>query len=281
VTTSHIDLTKTRTADFTDEIAPRRPFLILSLEGLDKSGKTNFGFTAPKPLLYQSTDFGDEGVIQKFSGQGQILRPRKGDYKLDVPTILDRTDPAAMQEVYRPVVERWIADYRAAIAMGVRTVVWDKASEFWQWIRLMHYGRQSAGQSNYQLTAQANSYYRDLVREAAVAGVNLLLLNELVPVFDSYREDGKVKFFKTDKLESNGNEKDPQLITARLRLRYHAPERDTDGAVTAKGKFTAEVRSCRDDYTLIGKTISSPDFLTLASLLVPAVTDIEAWGVPL
>lgn len=271
-----IDLVKLQQAGFTAEIKPRRAAVVFSVEGLDKSGKTHFGFTAPGPVFYQSTDFGDEGVIQKHGGNGKvILRPTAGDYKLDIPTILDRSDPAAMQPFYAAAVNRFVADYRKAIELGVRSIVWDKGSEFWEWVRLMHYGgRQSAGESNYQLTARANGYYRDLLREANVAGINLIVLNELKPVFDSYREDGKLKHFRTDKLESGGNDKDPQLATARLRALFCPPEYSAAGEQTTPGHFRIEIRSCRDNPQVVGMVVTNPDFAMVAAWAVP---DVESW----
>ena len=64
-------------AGFTDTIEPRVAAAVVSIAGAEGSGKTHWSLTAPKPLFYMATDFGDQGVIQK--AEGQILRLKNKD----------------------------------------------------------------------------------------------------------------------------------------------------------------------------------------------------------
>ncbi len=77
---AYIDPKALEAAGFTADIAPRKNSSVVVVAGVEGTGKTHWSLTAPKPLLYQSTDFGDDGVIQKFMDGGQILRPTRGDY---------------------------------------------------------------------------------------------------------------------------------------------------------------------------------------------------------
>ena len=43
-----------------------RTRLIVSVEGLEKRGKTHFAMTAPPPIAYFDMDIGAEGVVNKF-----------------------------------------------------------------------------------------------------------------------------------------------------------------------------------------------------------------------
>jgi hypothetical protein len=266
-----IDLTKLHAAGFTAEIKPRRAAVVLSVEGLDKSGKTHFAFTAPGPICYISTDWGDEGVIQKFPNK-QIIRPIAGDLKLDIPAALDRSDPTVIQPCFKKAVDRFVTEYRKAIELGVRTIILDKGSELWEWIRLAHYGRQSTNRNDYITTA--NAFYRDLVREANLAGINLIIINEVKALWESYNEDGKVKFRKTDKFESSGNEKDPQLVTARLRMTFIEPQMNLKGEIVQPGRFETQVRRCRDNFGAVGMTLTNADFEMAMAVCVP---EVEAW----
>jgi hypothetical protein len=267
-----IDLTKLHAAGFTAEIKPRRAAVVLSVEGLDKSGKTHFAFTAPGPICYISTDWGDEGVIQKFPNK-QIIRPIAGDLKLDIPAALDRSDPTVIQPCFKKAVDRFVTEYRKAIELGVRTIILDKGSELWEWIRLAHYGRQSTNRNDYITTA--NAFYRDLVREANLAGINLIIINEVKALWESYNEDGKVKFRKTDKFESSGNEKDPQLVIARLRMTFVEPQMNLKGEIVQPGRFETQVRRCRDNFSAVGMTLTNADFALAMSVCVP---EVEAWS---
>jgi hypothetical protein len=80
---AYLDPAALKAAGFTEEIQPRRNSVIINLAGMPGTGKTTWGLTAPKPLLYQGTDFGEDGVIQE--AKGQIIRPNNGDYKLTIP----------------------------------------------------------------------------------------------------------------------------------------------------------------------------------------------------
>jgi hypothetical protein len=61
---------------FTRMNSQPKPRLILSIEGLDKSGKSNLAFTAPGPLGYLEFDIGAEGVVEKFQDDKVILAPK-------------------------------------------------------------------------------------------------------------------------------------------------------------------------------------------------------------
>ena len=86
---AYIDPKALEAAGFTDEVRPRAASAVISVAGLEGTGKTTWSLTAPKPLFYQSTDFGDDGIIQKASGQ--IIRPRRGTTSSTSPTSTGRS----------------------------------------------------------------------------------------------------------------------------------------------------------------------------------------------
>ena len=55
----------------TAKLAPRRS--IMSIEGLDKSGKSRLAMSAPEPIVYLDLDVGTEGVIEPMMAQREIL----------------------------------------------------------------------------------------------------------------------------------------------------------------------------------------------------------------
>src|SRR5690242_17850115 len=48
------------------------PRVIMSLEGLPKTGKLHFALSAPGPIILMSTDKGHEGVANKFPGKAIV-----------------------------------------------------------------------------------------------------------------------------------------------------------------------------------------------------------------
>jgi len=267
---TQFDLLSLQQAGFDSDIKPRRAAMVQVVEGLDKTGKTHYSLTAPGPIVYQSTDFGHEGVIQKFANTGKAICVK--DYKFDMPTALivdasrgGQQEQAKVKLHFQAIWETFARDYDLGLRSGARTVVWDNGGEVWEIIRLMVYGRESPGQ-NHSLTAIANAYYRDTVRKAVVAGVNLIIINQLKPGWEGYTEDGRQKWRKSGEYEAAGNDKDPYLVSARLRARFVAPVNGTPG------RFEMEVRRCRDNPQAIGLVLPDPDFVMVTSVLAPGAS---------
>jgi hypothetical protein len=271
---AYLDPKALAAAGFTDEVKPRPASAVISIAGLEGSGKTTWSLSAPKPLFYQSTDFGDAGVIQKASGQ--IVRPSRGDYKLDIPheyrAFVDRkenSDERRQREgklanfvhdnFYRPFYD----DYLAAIKAGVRSVVWDNAVDVWEYVRLSVYGREATNRDD--LKTEANAKFREMVRLANVHGIVLIMVNHLKTKFESYYgPDGSVKWRPTADYEMQGFDKSPFLVTASLWTKFTPPD-----------KFELSVRKCRDNPQFVGETFDSMPFTELMSMLIPTVENWE------
>lgn len=270
---AYIDPKALEAAGFTDVIKPRAASAVISLAGLEGTGKTTWALTAPKPLFYQSTDFGDDGIVQKASGQ--IIRPKRGDYKLDIPheyrAFVDRkesNDERRQREgrlanfvhdaFYRPFYD----DYASAIRAGVRSVVWDNAVDVWEYTRLSVYGREATNRDD--LKAEANAKFREMVRLANVHGIVLIMINHLKTKFESYYDNtGAVKWRPTTEYEAQGFDKAPFLVTASLWTKFTPPD-----------SYELVVKKCRDNASFTGETFSAMPFTDLMSILIPSV---EVW----
>jgi len=283
---AHIDLKKLAEAGFSDEIQEREAFAVINVAGIEGTGKTHFALSAPKPLLYQSTDYGGDGVLQQFKDSGQIIRPNKNDYKLDIPpelrdfmTLDDESLKKTEQDANRKALEKKLArfvhenfyipffdDFRKGIEIGCRSIVWDTALDVWEYTRLSVYGRNATNRSDLQ--AEANSKYREMVRLANVHKVNLIMINHLKPLWESYEQGNQVKWRKTKDFELQGFDKCPFLINANIWTSFD-PSAD-DGE-----KFTFTVKKCRDQYEWVGQTLPACGFTELMSMLAP---EVENWG---
>lgn len=178
-------------AGFTPAQTQVRRRLIISIEGEEKTGKDHFAFTAPDPIGVQSVDDGLEGVIEKFvKGEatvGGVAIPKKAilvkEYKLP-PNLA--AEPAFD---YAGVWAKFVADYRAMLAAGVRTVIWDTATEFWELLRMLRFGKLAQVQPhNY---GPVNAEYTGLLREAYDAHSNLILLHKTKAEYVNDKATGK------------------------------------------------------------------------------------------
>lgn len=279
-----IDRKALEAAGFVDTIEPRQNSAVIQISGIEASGKTSWALTGPKPLLYQGTDFGTDGVIQK--AKGQILRPRGKDgkpreYKLDIPSELrsftDRDQSTTERQKRESLLAEYVhenfykpfhADFLAGINAGVRTVVWDTALEVWENTRLSVYGRNATNRDD--LKAEANAKFREMVRLANVHGIVLIMVNHLKPKWVAYVDNntGATKWKQTDDFEMQGFDKAPFLVTTSLWTKY------TPGATGEVGKFELTVKKCRDNPQFVGETFDSAPFEEIMAMLVPSV---ESW----
>jgi len=261
-------------AGFTDDIQPRRNSAVISLAGMPGTGKTTWSFTAPKPIFYQATDFGDDGVIQLVDGQ--VIRPATGDYKLEIPreyrAFADRKESDADRKAREGLLANFVhesfyvpfrKDYSKAIEAGVRTVVWDTALEIWEFVRLSVYGREATNRSDLQ--AEANSKFKEMIRLANLHNVNLIMINRLKNKWESYYDsNGNVKWRKNEnEFEMQGYDKAPELVAMSLWTGFTPPD-----------SFTLEVKKCRGHAEWVGQTLPSAPFEELMAMLVP---EVDSW----
>lgn len=272
---AYLDAKALEKAGFTDSIKPRTNSLVCTISGMEGTGKTHWSLTAPKPLLYMGTDFGDDGVIQK--AQGQIIRPKTGDYKLEIPhefrAFVDKTESDAERRkregrlanfVHDEFYVPFFRDYKAGIDAGVRSVVWDTALEVWEMVRLSVYGREATNRSDLQ--AEANSKFKEMVRLANVANINLIMVNRLKNKWDSYYDaSGNIKWRKNENdFEMAGFDKAPDLVAINLWTKFTPPD-----------QFELTIKKCRDHAEWVGQTLPAMPFSELMGMLIPEVSNWE------
>jgi len=270
-----IDADKLKEFGFSDKVVPRSPNVVVIVAGLEGTGKTTWALTGPKPLLYQSTDCGDDGVIQK--AKGQIIRPAK-DYKLDIPhelrpfvdKVKETSNDRQAREgklanfVHEQFYKPFFDDFMRGIKAGVRTVVWDNALDVWEYTRLSVYGRNATNRSDLQ--AEANSKYREMVRLANIHHINLIIINHLKVAFESYYGDGgTVKWRPTKDFQMQGFDKAPFLVALNLWLKFTPPD-----------NFEITVKKCRDNPQFVGETFPSMPFHDFMGVLIPSVENWDA-----
>ena len=272
---AYIDAKVLEAAGFSDAISPRVASAVISIAGVEGSGKTTWALSGPKPLLYQATDFGDQGVIQKAKGQ---IIPRS--YKLDIPhdyrAFVDRTENEADRKVREGRLANYVHehfyvpfydDFVKGIKMGIRCAVWDNAVDIWENVRLSVYGRVATNRDD--LKTEANAKFREMVRLANVHGIVLIMIQHLKPAFESYTApDGQIKWrMNPNKMEMQGFDKAPFLVTSTIWTKQ-------TGVVDGKPQFELEVRKCRDNAGLVGRSFPSMPFEDTMAMLVPSV---ETW----
>lgn len=243
-----------------------KPRLVVSVEGLDKSGKNNFAFSAPGPLAYLPFDSGDEGVIEKFQTQKTIIRPMQNGKNNDYATRFE--DGRAQTEATKEFT-RFYGDYKRALK-ACRSVVVDTASEAWELLRLARLGKLTQVMPHKYV--EVNSEYRDLIRDVFESDANLILLHKLKA---EWKEGKDGKGNKTGKFERAGFSETGFLVQINVRCyRLDVADREFPEDLG----FRMEILNCRQNAAIQGEVLMNEmiTFPMLGSLVLPDV-DPSVW----
>lgn len=247
------------------QVATRRR-IILALDGLEKQGKTHFALTAPGPIAYMNFDDGDEGVVDKFVTDKQVV---KADYRISMGRNDDETSANA-----KTMWQAFVRDYEAALTgqlvvggkkLHIRTIVWDTATETWELLRLFRFGKLTQVMPHHY--GPVNAEYRRVVRKAFESDVNLILLHKLKAEYENkVNAAGKEVSNKTGRFVRAGFS-EMAFLAQMNAIAY----RDESG-------FNMLIKDCRQNMELAGQVIPEPmlDFPTVAGMVFPDSSD-EDW----
>jgi len=220
-----------------------RPRIIISIEGREKQGKTHFALTAPDPIAYFSTDIGEEGVVEKFDKDIQVLRIQR--------PMAESED--SLQAEANAEWNRYKKAYQSVIRKPyIRSIVVDTATEMWEILRMARFGTAKAMPYMY---GPVNREYRELVREAYIYDKNLILIHKMKSQYVNDKSTGKY--------ERSGFSETGFLVQMNMEC-YRYP-------VTDGGEFSVYISDCRHDPELAGEELIGPlaTFPMVASMIIP------------
>lgn len=242
---------------FTRVNSQPKPRLILSIEGLDKSGKSNLAFTAPGPLGYLEFDIGAEGVVEKFQDDKVILSPKAYETRFEGGT--QKTD-AALE------FARFEKDFKTSLGK-LRSTIVDTASETWELLRLARFGKLTQVKPHHYV--EVNQEYRDLVRFAFEHDSNLILLHKLKAEWQEGK-DGKSS--KTGQFERQGFSETGYLVQMSVRCWREEVREEGDLG------FRCQILTCRQNPEITGEVLANENinFQMLGMMAMPAL-DASVW----
>jgi hypothetical protein len=243
-----------------DEIKPR---LILNVQGLEKTGKNHFSFTAPGPIALLSFDLGIEGTIEKFNKKKKIYL---AEYELEA-----QPGQAKEEEVEREASKLWtrvVSDLRDSLASpSIRTVICDTGSELWELKRLSEFGKMSANVQHY---GPVNADFRRVIRLPFDTDKNFIMIHKMK---DEWVRGADGKSGKSGKLERAGM-KDIGFL---LQGNFQTWKVNVDGGGT---EFHGTMLDCRQNPDINGMDFSV-DMLSFPQVGMMVFPDSlpEQWGV--
>ena len=228
------------------EVMPR---LIMSIEALEKNGKTHFALTAPGPIAYFDFDIGTEGVINKFTAGKEII---VSEHR--IPRDSDGGKGFDFARGYETFHKRFMA---ALNNKQVRTLIVDTMSEAWELLRMARFGKLT--QVMPRQYGPVNAEVRELIRQCFEHDKNVILVHKMKPQYvgDIWKGTYERAGFKDIGF----------LVQVNGQLGFD------------EGEFTCHITDCRQDMSLSGMDLAGPlcNFPILAQMVFPTV-DPERWG---
>jgi hypothetical protein len=229
--------------------------LNLSIDSMEKAGKTRFALTAPGPTAYHDFDFGLNGVADKFPD----LELYPFDYSFATTLKLPGTASKSITDYASEVWQEFVTNLRASIDR-CKTIVIDSGSSAWPLLRLARLGKLTQVMP-IQYTA-VNQEFQALCQMLHRSDANILWLHRLK---EEYKDDKK-----TGGLVRQGFGDIAFEVDAVMRLLVDENKAD-DSA------FTLQFGACRPNRLLQRKEITGTDisFAKVAALMYPSTKESD------
>jgi hypothetical protein len=234
--------------------------VLVSIEGLQKCGKTEFGLSLPDPIFILNLNMGLDGVIEKHVKQGRMF------YVKDIQIPYTVSLPGQNFTVLSTgAAEKWkeaILSLREALGeSSVKSVFIDTGSELWDLLRIARLGK--LAQVLPVQYASVNAEFRQLLQILLCCKKNVVLSHKVKP---EYVNDQKTNRFERAGFGDVGFDVQVELKAER------DLKRDGDD------QFVITVVDCRANNKLKGQTFSGKDanFLNIIGQIYPD-TKPEDW----
>ena len=221
--------------------------LIISAEGLEKSGKTTFGLSAPGPIALFDLDIGTEGVVDKVLDAKKII--------IASVNYRDATNQTEWLAMWEKAKKAWYDALKASIK-EVRTLLGDTWTEMWELARLARFGKLTQVMPHQY--GPVNAEFRDMIKRAYDTEKNVILIHKQKEEYINDKNTGRMK--------RSGFGDIGYLVQVNLEVWRR------------KGEFGLTVKDCRQEASLAGEEFVDPmnTFPFLASQVYPGTSE-EDW----
>ena len=230
--------------------------LVYGVHGLEKEGKTTFGFGMPDPLAVITNDPMTESIVQKEVEKGRDIDLR------EFPDVESQATAKPVWEEYQKVYSYMLKNYRSLIV--------DTDTGAWVLQRMAEYGKLSQVPPNAYVTANARK--GKLIREAKDSDCNVCFVYKVKKVYVKTAKDKMGSW--NGEWERDGFNQSGFLLQANLRAFKELPEE----GLAVEERFKVEVINCTFNAELDGEVLEYPlnNFSALACAVFP-MSEPEEW----
>jgi hypothetical protein len=234
--------------------------ILISVEGSQKTGKTELGLSLPDPLYILDLNLGLEGVIEKYVKAGRTMYVKR----IQIP-FSAALPGQAFSILATAAADKWkeaILSLQEAIQdKTVKSIFIDTGSELWDLLRIARLGK--LAQVLPIQYASVNAEYRQLLQLLLCSGKNVVLSHKVKP---EYVNDQKTNRFERAGFGDVGFDVQVELRSER--------DLKKDG----DEQFTLTFMDCRANKNLKGEVLMGKDanFLNVVSKIFPE-SDLKSW----
>ena len=235
--------------------------ILISIEGLQKTGKTEFGLSMPGPLYILNLNLSLVGVIEKHVKSGKEL------YVQEIQIPLTKDLPGqAFTLLSGAATDQWrkaILSLQEAIKdPDIKSIFIDTGSELWDLLRVARLGKLT--QVLPVQYAAVNAEFRQLLQILLTCKKNVVISHKVKPEY--------VNDQKTNRFERSGFGDIGYDVQADLRS-------DRDLKKDGADQYSITFGDCRANNEVKGKVLSgnSYNFLNVVKAIYPETTE-EDWS---
>jgi len=229
--------------------------LVMSIDGMPKSGKTEFALSLPGPLVVHDFNFGLEGVVEKHLPHKEIFQFK---YAVPITARLPGSTNSSLVEPASRVWEEFVTNFRASL-QDMRSVVVDTGSEIWELLRLARLGKLT--QVPPMKYGEVNAEFRQLTQLALNQNhANVIYIHKVKPV---YKNEQKTE--ETERAGFGDIEYDVQTVLRTNR----------DYSKSGADQFSLKIEECRANILATGKEFRAGDmaFSKVAHEIYPTISE--------
>jgi hypothetical protein len=263
----------------------RKPRLMIGIEGLPDSGKTEFAMTAPPGIGILAVDRGYEHVVTKAEPPAARQDPERIFMKL-FPVPQPGQSPG--ESTYLQIWKEFYANYLQSLQdVNFRTVVIDGDSDTWELQQLAAFGKVT--QIPPIQRTDVNAARRVMIARGFDSGRNIIFTYRLKPEYEKIiklnsRGEPQEVDEKTGNWRRTGFNDQDYLVQVQLRAIYN-PKRTRkikgeDVPVETVGDmFGVEILKCKPAPDLVGIRLwgAECNFTGLVQTIYPEA-DLKEWG---
>jgi hypothetical protein len=270
-------VTPIRNDGFTPISEFRTPFrLMVGIEGLPDTGKTEFCFTAPPSIGVLAVDRGYEHIVAKSNP------PVTRQKDIQLKTFAIPLPGQVEQPVYLQMWKEFYDSYQKAIASpSFRTIIIDGDSDLWDLQQLAAFGKIT--QIPPIMRTEVNASRRRMIGRGFDSGKNIIFTYRVGAEYEKVIHTGSKGEpisvdEKTGDYKRKGFGEQDFLVQVQLRALFN-PAHQNRNKHGMTDCFGIRILKCKPDPELIGMELWGPEatFSGLVQAIYPG-TSLREWG---